>query len=92
MNYGLTAEEYWKIYEYQGGCCYICRRATGASKRLSVDHCHETGIVRGLLDTPCNRNVLGHLRDDTDALQRAIDYLTNYPAVRAGVVVFAPET
>ncbi|MGH7867573.1 MAG: endonuclease domain-containing protein, partial [Candidatus Dormibacteraceae bacterium] len=29
---------------------------------------------------PCNRDVLGHLRDDPAALQRAIDYLTNPPA------------
>lgn len=78
--YGLSADEYWAIYEYQGGRCYICRRGTGASKRLSVDHCHETGMVRGLLDTACNKWVLGMLRDDVDAFQRAIDYLTNPPA------------
>ena len=76
--YGITADEYWAIHEYQYGACAICQRATGATKRLSVDHCHKTGYVRGLLCTTCNRNVLGHLRDDTDALQRAIEYL-NYP-------------
>ena len=79
--YGITADEYWEIYEAQGGRCYICRRGTGARKRLSVDHCHETGVIRGLLDTPCNRNVLGYLRDEIEALERAIAYLKNPPAV-----------
>jgi hypothetical protein len=81
LTYGITSTEYWEIYEYQQGACYICRRATGRYKKLSVDHCHETGLVRGLLCQPCNRNVLGHLRDDTDALERAIDYLLSPPAV-----------
>jgi len=80
-TYGITAEEYWKIFEFQGGKCYICERATGARKRLSVDHCHETGRVRGLLCTGCNRNVLGHLRDCVMALARAIIYLLYPPAV-----------
>jgi hypothetical protein len=81
--YGITATEYWAVHNFQFGKCAICQRATGATKRLSVDHCHTTGTVRGLLCTGCNRNVLGHLRDDTDALQRAIDYLNNPPAVYA---------
>lgn len=81
-TYGITADEYWAIYEFQGGCCYICERATGTGKkRLSVDHDHSTGIVRGLLCTPCNRNVLGHLRDCVMALARAIIYLLFPPAV-----------
>ncbi|ASR86252.1 endonuclease VII [Mycobacterium phage Stagni] len=81
-TYGITAEEYWAIYEFQGGRCYGCRRANGKRKRLSVDHDHETGIVRGLLCTACNRNVLGHLRDEREAFQRFIDYLDSPPAVQ----------
>lgn len=78
--YDISLEEYAAILEYQGGACYICRRAKGIRKALSVDHNHETGDVRGLLCTSCNKNVLGHLRDDPEALQRAIDYLKNPPA------------
>jgi hypothetical protein len=48
---------------------------------LSVDHCHETGIVRGLLCQPCNRDVLGHARDDTEFFERCIEYLNSPPAV-----------
>ena len=80
--YGITADEYWAIYRYQQGRCFICQRATGVRKKLSVDHCHETGIVRGLLCQRCNRDILGHLRDDTDAFERCIDYLKQPPAVR----------
>jgi recombination endonuclease VII len=89
-TYGITEDEYWALYELQGGRCYICQRATGRSKRLAVDHdhacCPETPAcgrcVRGLLCRSCNRDVLGHLRDDVEALRRAIDYLTNPPAKR----------
>jgi hypothetical protein len=92
-TYGITAEDYWAIYEFQGGVCYICRRAKGTGrKKLSVDHCHKTGVVRGLVCGPCNRDVLGHLRDDTAALQRAIDYLTSPPAVAVLGVRITPDT
>lgn len=79
-TYGITAEEYDAIYQAQGGKCAICQRATGASKRLSVDHDHKTGEVRGLCCTPCNRDVLGHLRDEVEAFRRCIRYLTDPPA------------
>lgn len=78
-KYNLSPEEYWLIYESQGGVCYICRRATGKTRRLCVDHDHKTGFVRGLL---CNRDnkLLGWARDAVDFFQRCIDYLTNPPA------------
>lgn len=77
-RYGITKADYWNLYEFQGGYCYICRRATGATRRLTVDHDHATGLVRGLLCRPCN-TMLGHLRDDIDAFQRVIDYLKEPP-------------
>lgn len=87
-TYGITGEQYWTIYDAQGGRCYGCQRATGRGKRLSVDHDHACcpelpacgKCVRGLLCKPCNRDVLGHLRDEVAAFQRFIDYLTNPPA------------
>lgn len=79
--YNISAEEYWAIWEAQGGRCAICQRATGLGrKRLSVDHDHETGQVRGLLDQKCNRDILGHARDQIEFFERAIDYLKNPPA------------
>lgn len=83
-KYGITVEEYFAMYEAQGGCCYICRRATGKTKRLSVDHDHRykgspRDAIRGLLCSKCNRT-LGHLRDDLEAARRIVKYLKNPPA------------
>ena len=80
-TYGITADEYWQIYEAQGGRCYICQRATGTGKKkLSVDHDHKTGWVRGLLCSPDNRDVLGHSREEIEYFERCIEYLKNPPA------------
>jgi hypothetical protein len=80
--YGITAEEYNAIKEFQGGVCALCRRANGARKALSVDHDHVTGVVRGALCLPCNRNVLGHARDSIEFFERCIEYLQYPPAVQ----------
>lgn len=81
-TYGLTLEQYEALYEAQGGVCYICRRATGKTRRLAVDHSHVYGYVRGLLCSSCNK-FLGHLRDDPDAGFRVGEYLVNPPAYKA---------
>lgn len=88
-TYNITEEQYQALYAAQGGKCAICQRAKGTGRRrLAVDHDHACcngpkscgKCVRGLLCKPCNRNVLGHLRDDIRALQRAIEYLAVPPA------------
>lgn len=78
-TYGLGPGDYDSLYLYQGGRCAVCRVATGARKRLAVDHDHKTGAVRGLLCGPCNQ-MLGQLRDNADAFARAAEYLHNPPA------------
>ena len=78
-TYGLAEGDYVRLYLFQGGRCAGCQRATGARKRLAVDHHHVTGEVRGLLCGPCNRMV-GHFRDDPSTFLRLADYLTNPPA------------
>jgi hypothetical protein len=79
-KYGISEEEYKILYKAQGGRCAICRRATGATRRLAVDHDHKTGKVRGLLCGPCN-NTLGLIaRDDPEVFDRAAAYLRNPPA------------
>jgi len=80
--YGLQRGQYETLYEAQGGRCYICQRATGKTRRLSVDHDHKTGYVRGLLCRPCN-SMLGHIRDDTLIARRIAWYLNNPPAHQA---------
>ncbi|WP_347878324.1 endonuclease VII domain-containing protein [Streptomyces sp. KS 21] len=54
----------------QGGLCCICLKAPA----VHVDHCHETGRVRGVLCFNCN-SAIGKLGDDPDILRRAISYL-----------------
>jgi len=82
-TYGLLLDDYDAIYEYQRGKCAICQRATGATKRLSVDHDHRIGAVRdavrGLLCSKCN-GMLGHARDDPAVFERAAAYLRSPPA------------
>lgn len=73
-TYGLAPGEYEQMYQAQGGVCAICQRATGKTKRLAVDHDHDTGLVRGLLCGPCNRMV-GYFRNAPEAFRRAAAYL-----------------
>lgn len=73
-TYGLRKGEYAQLYQFQDGFCALCRRATGASRRLSVDHDHANGDVRGLLCRPCN-SLLGHARDRPSFFERCISYL-----------------
>jgi len=78
-----TLREIKDIYDEalasQQGLCAICSRPEtakykGITKRLSIDHCHVTGIFRGLLCHQCNV-MLGRFGDNPETLQRAIDYL-----------------
>lgn len=78
-TYGLKDGDYGKLYEAQGGVCAICKRANGSTRKLSVDHDHDTGEVRGLLCRPCN-DMLGHARDDWRMFARATRYLVCPPA------------
>lgn len=80
QTYGLDPGEYEKLYDFQGGRCPICLTATGAGKKLAVDHDHETGEPRGLLNYRCNRELLGFF--DLAALERAVEYLRNPPYAR----------
>ena len=76
-NYGITVEQYNKMFDLQGGKCFICGKPpkTG-SRRLAVDHCHgETKRVRGLLCFFCNRRFLGRGREDAGLHRMAAIYL-----------------
>lgn len=71
-QYGLSRQEFLAMVEAQGGRCLICKKIPPAV--LRVDHCHETGKIRGLLCQHCNTG-LGFFSDDSRRLQAAIDYL-----------------
>lgn len=77
--YGITLEDFDRMFAEQDGKCAVCRKAEtmtrhGKIETLSVDHCHETNVVRGLLCTNCN-NGIGRFGDDAARLRAAADYL-----------------
>jgi hypothetical protein len=63
----MTKEQY-EAFIING--CNIC----GSFERLCVDHNHETNEIRGCLCHNCNV-AIGHLRDDINLLETAIEYL-----------------
>ncbi|MFI5865868.1 endonuclease VII domain-containing protein [Streptomyces sp. NPDC051546] len=79
VTYGLSPEDYQKLFEHQDGRCAICRETRQTS--LAVDHCHKTEAIRGLLCARCNGQLLARgARDRPDVLRRAAEYLETYPA------------
>ena len=80
--YGITIEDYNYLLEKQGYHCAICHTDTPTNKRgniqnFSVDHCHTTGKVRGLLCSKCNI-AIGLLQDSSIVAQRATNYLKEH--------------
>lgn len=75
-KYGLTQEQ----YDALGKECSICGGPTEA-----VDHCHKTGVVRGLLCRTCNAG-LGFFKEDPKLLSQAAHYLNfvRVPGERKG--------
>jgi hypothetical protein len=76
-RYGLSKEEYEIMFKKQNGLCLICKKQCSSGQNLSVDHCHRTGKVRGLLCKKCN-TALGMLEDNIQYFETAILYLKNY--------------
>ncbi len=74
--FGLTPDDVAEMFDQQKGCCAVCGRKFGKTKRdkPGVDHCHVTKKVRGLLCNSCN-TLLGHAGDSVNTLQNAIKYL-----------------
>lgn len=83
-QYGLTVEQYELLHQMQNGLCYICRLPerggkTDRGRRLAVDHCHKTGLIRGLLCSKCNGS-LGWYEKHAVAV---VAYLNSPPAILA---------
>ena len=85
QKYGLSAEDAEKMFEAQGGLCFVCLlpmclcvrngcKGHRCKNRACVDHCHDCGAVRGLSHGLCNSG-MGQLRDDPETLRRAADFL-----------------
>jgi hypothetical protein len=80
-RFGLSIEDWDRLWAAQGGACAICHRVESrksrAHTRLAIDHDHVTGRVRALLCQTCNR-ALGLLRDDPAICESAAAYLRRH--------------
>lgn len=82
-RYGITSEDRKRMLEEQQGTCAICSteifepKAVKSETNANVDHCHDTGKVRGLLCGSCNRG-LGIFKDNPNHLLAAAKYLFKF--------------
>ena len=81
-RFGITVEQFNALLtQYQsshGNVCGICRESESRNRRLSLDHDHRTGMIRGFLCSRCNL-LLGGAKDDPEILGRAARYLKAPP-------------
>lgn len=83
-RYGITLDDYNKMLLKQNSVCGICKqpehvidKRRNKLRALSVDHCHTTQKIRGLLCMACNI-ILGKTKDNVVILQEAIKYLEGH--------------
>lgn len=69
--YGVDRQKHLAMLNFQGWKC-LC----GAPLTMSspIDHCHQTGAIRGILCQNCNKP-LGHVKDSPIILRKLADYL-----------------
>jgi hypothetical protein len=83
--YGLSESRFEEMVAEQNNLCAACgqpetKLIRGKLSRLSVDHDHETGRIRGLLCAGCN-SALGQVKDDANRLIKLLAYITRPPQV-----------
>ncbi len=71
--YGKTKAEIDKLFLDQGEVCAICLEKNEL-KSMHIDHCHNSGNVRGILCSKCNQ-AIGLMKEDTNRMERAIKYV-----------------
>jgi len=79
-KYGIDLKHYEKLFEQQNGQCKICgtkKPGRKGVKRFSVDHCHKTNKIRGLLCMSCN-TAIGLLNENPVLFDAAKQYLEEY--------------
>lgn len=78
-KFKISLADYDAMFAAQKGSCAICgsTESGGIGPHFSIDHCHKTGVVRGLLCRGCNTGI-GSFKDDTTVLAKAISYLEKH--------------
>lgn len=72
-RYGISSCDFTRMRISQMDRCAIC----GVDEKLNIDHCHETGTVRGLLCGGCNRG-LGQFGDSLERMRSAVSYMERF--------------
>lgn len=72
-KFGITPVAFLSMLHFQREQCAVCRGDWDV-KGPQIDHCHDTGKVRGVLCRPCN-TAIGTLGDTADSVRRAVVYL-----------------
>jgi hypothetical protein len=77
--HGIELSDYQDMLAMQKGRCAICGYSDMSKPNFFpvVDHCHKTGIIRGLLCMNCNQG-LGKFKDDVNALMGAAAYIAKH--------------
>lgn len=76
--YGMTQEDFDRMLESQDGGCAVCGVTENqVTDVMFVDHCHDTGKVRGLLCSLCNSGI-GKLQDNPEIILKAYRYLLKH--------------
>ena len=73
-KYGLSYEQYSKMIVNQDNKCRLCLNEFKVKRHIHVDHCHDTGQVRGIICFKCNQSI-GKLGDTIESLERVVRYL-----------------
>ena len=76
-QYNITLIDYNNKLLEQNNCCAICNiNQVNYKRKFSVDHCHETGKIRGLLCNMCNKGI-SHFKEKIELIEKAINYIIN---------------
>lgn len=84
-KFGITIEQYEAMLTAQDGHCATCPTGEkinklGQTVSLAIDHCHKTGVIRGLLCGNCNVSI-GMVNDNIDRLKALIAYIEKYNTI-----------
>lgn len=75
--YGIPVSEVSRLRSLAKCECCGCDTPSDSRDR-HIDHCHETGKVRGMVCRDCNHTMRGRWRECVDRMRKCIDYLTRH--------------
>ena len=84
-RYGMTEAQFEEMLTIQKHACAICGTPLPTVRSTRIDHCHETGKIRGLLCHHCNIRL--QVVEDEEFLKAASAYLSRSIFWSAGSLV-----